>query len=98
VHDISVKTFINDDEVQKMSEMKKRYRHYKGKEYEVLYEALHSENLEELVVYRALYDDFKIWVRPKRMFFEDIMIDGIKVPRFSCIDDGLQYALGFNEF
>ena len=45
-----------------------RYRHFKGKEYEVLGIACHSETEEELVVYRALYGDFGLWVRPVRMW------------------------------
>ncbi len=61
--------------------------HFKGKEYEVIGTAHHSETLEELVVYRALYDSPEfgpnaLWVRPKSMFFETVEVDGIKVPRF----------------
>ena len=47
-----------------------RYRHFKGKEYEVLGVARHSETEEELVVYRALYGDFGLWVRPVSMWNE----------------------------
>ena len=49
-----------------------RYRHFKGKEYEVLYIAKHSETEEEMVVYRALYGERGIWVRPKEMFFSPV--------------------------
>ena len=63
-----------------------RYRHYKGNEYEVIGFAKHSENLEELVIYRALYGDGQIWVRPKHMWEDDICIDGVVVKRFTFID------------
>lgn len=64
-----------------------RYRHYKGNEYLVLYEATHSETLERLVVYKALYGDGGVWVRPFDMFFENVEIDGKTVPRFQYIGD-----------
>lgn len=66
------------------------YRHYKGKKYRVLGIARHSETLEELVVYQALYESKfglgAVWVRPKEMFFEKIMIDGKEVPRFEKLE------------
>ncbi|MBI2580988.1 DUF1653 domain-containing protein [Candidatus Woesearchaeota archaeon] len=62
-----------------------RYRHYKGNEYEVIGVAKHSETLEELVVYRALYGEHALWVRPKKMFSETVEVDGKKVPRFKLI-------------
>ena len=66
-----------------MTEIKKgRYRHYKGNEYEVIGIARHSETLEEMVVYRALYGDGEIWVRPKGMWNETVTVDGRAVPRF----------------
>ena len=58
-----------------------RYRHYKGNEYLVLGVARHSETQEELVVYRQQYGDFGLWVRPKQMFVESVMVDGQEVPR-----------------
>ncbi|MDD2325643.1 MAG: DUF1653 domain-containing protein [Alphaproteobacteria bacterium] len=59
------------------------YRHYKGKEYEVVDVAKHSETLEEMVVYKALYGEGALWVRSKAMFIEDVTLpDGTKVPRF----------------
>ncbi len=66
---------------------KGKYRHYKGKEYEVLGVARHSETLEELVVYKALYqtDGNNLWVRPLKMFTEEITIDGITLKRFEFI-------------
>ena len=62
-----------------------RYRHYKGKEYEVLGCAKHSETEEELIVYRALYGDYGLWVRPKAMFVELVSIDGRMLPRFEFV-------------
>ncbi|MBS0624767.1 MAG: DUF1653 domain-containing protein [Verrucomicrobia bacterium] len=61
------------------------YEHYKGMQYEVLYVARHSETLEEMVVYQALYGDRGIWVRPLNMFVETIEIDGREMPRFKWI-------------
>ena len=58
------------------------YRHYKGKDYEVIGVAKHSEDESELVVYRTLYGDFSLWVRPLEMFNETIEIDGQQVKRF----------------
>ena len=65
-----------------------RYRHYKGNLYEVLHVARHSETLEELVVYRALYGDRGVWVRPLGMFVEDVVVDGRRVPRFDRLPEG----------
>lgn len=62
-----------------------RYRHYKGKEYLVLGVARHSETEEELVVYRLLYGDFGLWVRPRGMFLETVVIDGRTTPRFAYV-------------
>ncbi|MDO9073860.1 MAG: DUF1653 domain-containing protein [Rubrivivax sp.] len=62
-----------------------RYRHYKGGEYEVLGAARHSETLEPLVVYRPLYDDAGLWVRPHAMFFEQVLVDGQVRARFTFI-------------
>lgn len=64
-----------------------RYRHFKGKEYEVLGVARHSETEEELVVYRALYGDFGLWVRPVRMWNETVDRDGKTFRRFTYIGE-----------
>ncbi len=62
-----------------------RYRHYKGNEYEVIGEARHSETLEPMIVYRALYGDHEIWVRPLESFKEDVVVDGVTQPRFKLL-------------
>ena len=62
-----------------------RYRHFKGNEYEVIGLARHSETQEEMVVYRALYGDFGLWVRPARMWNETVERDGKTFRRFTYI-------------
>lgn len=64
-----------------------KYRHYKGMEYRVHGIVRHSETLEELVLYEALYENpqGKMWVRPKQMFLETVVIDGKTQPRFAYI-------------
>jgi len=75
------------------SEIKKGlYQHYKGKLYEVVGVGRHSETLEEVIVYRGLYEDEEfgknpIWVRPINMFLEEIEIDGKKIPRFKYLGE-----------
>ena len=64
-----------------------RYRHYKGNEYEVLGVARHSETEELLVVYRTLYGEYDLWVRPLAMFTEQLLVDGVETPRFQFIGD-----------
>ena len=58
------------------------YRHYKGGQYEVIDTARHSETLEPMTVYRALYGAHGLWVRPAAMFNEQVLIDGVRQPRF----------------
>ena len=66
------------------------YRHYKGGEYQVIGTARHSETDELLVVYRCLYDNGSIWVRPLAMFLESVTVNGTEVPRFAfCGDESL---------
>jgi hypothetical protein len=62
-----------------------RYRHYKGMEYDVVGTVRHSETLEPLTLYRALYGEHGLWVRPAAMFNEDVIIDGVQQPRFRKI-------------
>jgi hypothetical protein len=64
------------------------YRHYKGNQYEVVGMARHSETLEELVVYRALYGEHGLWVRPRAMFTEAVEFEGRSVPRFEYVGLG----------
>ena len=64
-----------------------RYRHYKGGEYEVIGAARDSETLAPLVVYRPLYDDSGLWVRPHAMFFGQVEVDGAKQPRFARLSE-----------
>lgn len=61
-----------------------KYLHFKGAEVKVLLEARHSETLEEMVVYKHL-NTGEIWVRPKKMFLEKVVIGGKKVPRFKYL-------------
>lgn len=63
-----------------------KYRHFKGKEYEVLYIAKHSETLEEMVIYRALYGEGGIWARPASMWNEKVIRNGQECCRFTKID------------
>jgi hypothetical protein len=64
------------------------YRHYKGTLYEVIGEATHSETEEPLVVYRCLYGEFGLWVRPREMFLECAEVDGQSVRRFAPVLSG----------
>ncbi|WP_296404240.1 DUF1653 domain-containing protein [Psychrobacter sp.] len=61
------------------------YKHYKGNLYQVLHSAHHSETEEALVVYRCLYGDYSVWVRPLEMFIEMVEVEGKHVPRFELI-------------
>jgi len=60
-----------------------RYRHYKGHDYEVIGIARHSETEESFVVYRALYGERGLWVRPAAMFLDTVTVDGRSIPRFT---------------
>lgn len=63
------------------------YRHYKGNDYEVIGVATHSETEEELVVYRSLYGSYRLTVRPKKMFLEDVSVGDYHGPRFWLIHE-----------
>lgn len=71
--------------------LKGKYRHYKGKLYEVIDVATHSETLEEMVVYRTIYTNENgeqtLWVRPLAMFSEQVQLDGTSVPRFRFVEE-----------
>lgn len=69
-----------------MSIKKGIYRHYKGNLYQVIEVATHSETQEQLVVYRTLYGDYSMWVRPLEMFEESIQVDGQEVARFTFVE------------
>lgn len=64
-----------------------RYRHYKGNDYEVIGVATHSETHEPMVVYRPLYGEGALWVRPLAMFGEQVQVGGRSVPRFARLPD-----------
>lgn len=64
-----------------------RYRHYKGQDYEVLGTARHSETEEEFVVYRALYGERGLWIRPAAMFLETMIVDGRRCLRFQLVEE-----------
>jgi hypothetical protein len=67
-----------------------KYLHYKGKYYDLIEIAHHSETREALAVYRALYGEFGLWVRPLNMFLETIEIDGVTRPRFQYVGDTVE--------
>lgn len=64
-----------------------RYRHYKGNDYQVIDLARHSETEEWMVVYRTLYGDFDLWVRPLEMFNEEVEVDGKMCRRFTFVSE-----------
>ena len=64
------------------------YKHYKGNLYEVIGTVRHSEDLSAMTLYRALYGECGLWVRPAAMFNEHVVMDGLRVPRFSRQPDG----------
>lgn len=72
---------------KRVVEVGKKYRHFKGNEYLVLHVAKHSETLEDMVVYQALYGDKGIWVRPLEMFLDQKEVDGRRINRFEELGD-----------
>lgn len=71
--------------MQKPAIQKGKYQHYKGNEYEVVDVVIHSETEEFMVLYRPLYGDQLLWVRPLEMFFEQVEVDGQRQPRFKFL-------------
>ena len=70
-----------------MNEIKTgKYKHFKGKYYEVIDVCKHSETLEEMVIYRTLYGNYDLWVRPLKMFTEKVEVDGKLVDRFEYVE------------
>jgi len=65
------------------------YQHYKGNMYEVYMTARHSETEEWMVVYKALYGEQGMWVRPYEMFVEEVEVEGVFVPRFQKVEDAV---------
>jgi len=63
-----------------------KYRHFKGNLYEVIGIAKHSETLEEFVVYKPLYKESCLWIRPKKMFLENVVVNDKEVPRFELVE------------
>jgi len=84
----NVSTIIyNIQGVRQLEEIKiGKYRHFKGKDYEVLFIAKHSETLEDMVVYRALYGEMGYWVRPAKMWNETVEYEGRQVKRFEFVE------------
>ena len=75
---------MSDEPLPPLLETRKgKYRHYKNLPYEVLGTVRHSETLEPLALYRPLYGEGGLWVRPYAMFFETVLIDGLERPRFA---------------
>jgi hypothetical protein len=66
------------------------YRHYKGGDYEVVGTVRHSEDLQPMTLYRALYGEHGLWVRPAAMFNETVVIEGVMQPRFRYLGETLK--------
>ena len=72
-----------------------KYLHYKNQYYEVYGTCHHSESGEELVLYRTLYGNYDLWVRPKAMFLENVTIEGVRKPRFKYIGPELEFTQSY---
>lgn len=73
------------------------YKHYKGNLYNVLGIARHSEDLSELVVYQSLYNDYRLWARPKDLFLSTIELNGKEQPRFEFVGETVTAAPAFEQ-
>lgn len=79
---------MTDEILPPLTETRKgQYRHYKGHRYQVIATVRHSETLEPMTLYRALYGEQGLWVRPAAMFAEEVVIDGLRQARFTWISD-----------
>ena len=79
---------MTDETIPPLTPTRKgQYRHYKGMLYEVIDTVRHSETLEPMTLYRALYGEHGLWVRPAAMFEESVLIDGVSQPRFTWLSD-----------
>lgn len=76
-----------DESVKKPGDIAGHYRHYKGNEYEVIGEGIHTETEERFVVYRGLHRPYTIWLRPYDMFFGSVVVDNEEIPRFTKLSD-----------
>jgi hypothetical protein len=74
-----------DGKIKEVSVKNGIYRHFKGKEYLLIEIVTHSETLEKMVVYQALYGDFSYWVRPYDLFFEKVLVEDKMVSRFEFV-------------
>ncbi|MDO8251174.1 MAG: DUF1653 domain-containing protein [Rhodoferax sp.] len=79
---------MTDEKLPPLTPTRKgQYRHYKGLRYEVIATVRHSETLEPMTLYRALYGEQGLWVRPAAMFEEEVVIDGVRQPRFTWLSE-----------
>jgi len=82
----SRRPFLSRKTLAKQRPFPGRYRHYKGQEYEVIETALHCDHLQAHVVYRALYGDGSLWIRPRSNFLETVEVNGKRTPRFELVE------------
>lgn len=86
---------MSDDTLPPLIEVRPGlYRHYKNLPYEVLGTVRHSETLEPMTLYRALYGDQGLWVRPAAMFQEEVVVNGQRQPRFTWVGEASDSASG----
>jgi hypothetical protein len=86
---IATKQFAQRERIMEKNIVPGKYRHYKGNDYQVYGIASHSESLETMVVYRALYGKFDLWVRPLEMFYERVEVNGKEFLRFTLLEETL---------